>query len=304
MERLERHYRDVQDIEFTIEDGRLYLLQTRSAKRTAAAAVKSAVAMVGERLITRAEAIRRIDPAQLDQLLHPMLDPGMKLDVASTGLNASPGAACGVVVLDADTAEQRGKAGESVILVRSETAAADIHGLIQSAGIVTAFGGITSHAAVVARGMGKPCVAGVEDLVIDLERRTASFGGHVIAEGDAITIDGTAGLVMLGRLELVPPRINADFQTLLTWADGFRHLGVHANADTPADAAQGARARRRRDRPLPHRAHVHGRGPAAGRARDDHGRRRARAPCRPRQAAADAAVGLRGHLRRPWPACR
>jgi pyruvate,orthophosphate dikinase len=236
MERLERHYRDIQDIEFTIEDGRLYLLQTRSAKRTAAAAVKSAVAMVGEGLIGREEAIRRIDPAQLDQLLHPMLDPSAKLDVSATGLNASPGAACGVVVLDADTAEQRGKAGESVILVRSETAAADIHGLIQAKGIVTAFGGITSHAAVVARGMGKPCVAGVAGLVIDLERRIASFGDQAVAEGDTVTIDGTAGLVMVGRVELVPPRINQDFQTLLAWADGMRRLGVQANADTPADA--------------------------------------------------------------------
>ena len=171
MERLELHYRDMQDIEFTIEDGKLYLLQTRSGKRTAAAAVKAAVAMVAEGLIDREEAIRRIDPAQLDQLLHPTLDPRLKLDVAAAGLNASPGAAWGAVVLDADTAEQRGKAGESVILVRSETAAADIHGLIQATGIVTAFGGITSHAAVVARGMGKPCVAGVDELVIDLDAR-------------------------------------------------------------------------------------------------------------------------------------
>ena len=236
MERLELHYRDMQDIEFTIEDGTLYLLQTRSAKRTAAAAVKAAVAMAGEGLISPEEAIRRIDPAQLDQLLHPMIDPGVKLDVAATGLNASPGAACGVVVLDADTAEQRGKAGESVILVRSETAAADIHGLLQAQGIVTAFGGITSHAAVVARGMGKPCVAGVEELVIDLERRVATFGSHEIAEGESITIDGTTGLVMAGQIPLVAPSINADFETLLRWADGARRLGVHANADTPADA--------------------------------------------------------------------
>jgi pyruvate,orthophosphate dikinase len=192
--------------------------------------------MVGESLIGREEAIRRIDPAQLDQLLHPMLDPTVKLDVAATGLNASPGAACGIVALDADTAERRGKAGESVILVRSETAAADIHGLIQAKGIVTAFGGITSHAAVVARGMGKPCVAGVDTLVIDLERRVARFGSHEVAEGEAVTIDGTAGLVMVGSVELVPPHINEDFRTLLTWADGMRRLGVHANADTPADA--------------------------------------------------------------------
>ena len=236
MERLELHYRDMQDIEFTIEDGKLYLLQTRSGKRTAAAAVKAAVAMVAEGLIDREEAIRRIDPAQLDQLLHPTLDPRLKLDVAAAGLNASPGAAWGAVVLDADTAEQRGKAGESVILVRSETAAADIHGLIQATGIVTAFGGITSHAAVVARGMGKPCVAGVDELVIDLDARVAHFGGREVAEGETITIDGTAGVVMIGRLELVPARIDDDFQTLLEWADGMRRLGVHANADTPADA--------------------------------------------------------------------
>jgi pyruvate,orthophosphate dikinase len=236
MERLELHYRDMQDIEFTIEDGTLYLLQTRSGKRTAAAAVKVAVAMVAEGLIDREEAIRRIDPAQLDQLLHPTLDPRRKLDVAAVGLNASPGAAWGAVVLDADTAERRGKAGENVILVRSETAAADIHGLIQATGIVTAFGGITSHAAVVARGMGKPCVAGVDELVIDIEARIARFGGREVAEGETITIDGTAGVVMIGRLELVPARINEDFQTLLEWADGMRRLSVHANADSPADA--------------------------------------------------------------------
>jgi pyruvate,orthophosphate dikinase len=171
MQRLEQHYRDVQDIEFTVEEGRLYLLQTRSAKRTAAAALKVAVSMVEEGLISREDAVARIDPAQLDQLLHPMIDPATKLDVAARGLNASPGAACGKVVLDADTAEERGKAGESVILVRWETTPDDIHGLIQAAGILTAHGGMTSHAAVVARGMGKPCVAGCEDLTIDLDRR-------------------------------------------------------------------------------------------------------------------------------------
>ena len=238
IERLERHYRDVQDIEFTIDDGRLYLLQTRSAKRTAAAAVKAAVSMVAEGLIDRDEAIRRIDPLQLDQLLHPMLDPDAKLDIAATGLNASPGAACGAVVLDADTAERLGKAGESVILVRWETAAADIHGLMQAKGIVTAHGGMTSHAAVVARGMGKPCVAGVESLTINLERRTATIGGRNVAEGEEITIDGETGRVMIGRVELSPPRLNEDFETILEWADGVRRLRVHANADTPADAAK------------------------------------------------------------------
>src|SRR5919197_1653549 len=172
MRRLEEHYRDVQDIEFTVEDQRLYLLQTRSAKRTAAAAVKAAVAMVEEGLISREEAVARIDAAQLDQLLHPMLDPKAEFEVAAKGLNASPGAASGKVVFDADTAEEQGKAGESVILVRWETTPDDIHGLIQARGVLTAHGGMTSHAAVVARGMGKPCVAGGEELTVDARAKT------------------------------------------------------------------------------------------------------------------------------------
>ena len=238
MERLERHYKDVQDIEFTVEDGRLFLLQTRSAKRTVAAALKAAVSMTEEDLISREEAVARIDPSQLDQLLHPMIDPSAELEVAARGLNASPGAACGPVVLDADTAEERGKAGESVILVRWETTPDDIHGLIQAAGILTAHGGMTSHAAVVARGMGKPCVAGCEDLTIDLERRTLTIGGHQLSEGDTITIDGGTGRVMIGAVELVPPQINEDFETILGWADELRRLKVRANADTPDDAAK------------------------------------------------------------------
>ena len=238
MERLERHYKDVQDIEFTVEDGRLFLLQTRSAKRTAAAALKAAVSMTEEDLISREEAVARIDPSQLDQLLHPMIDPSAELEVAARGLNASPGAACGPVVLDADTAEERGKAGESVILVRWETTPDDIHGLIQAAGILTAHGGMTSHAAVVARGMGKPCVAGCEDLTIDLEQRTLTIGGHQLSEGDTITIDGGTGRVMIGAVELVPPQINEDFETILGWADELRRLKVRANADTPDDAAK------------------------------------------------------------------
>jgi len=238
MRRLEEHYKDVQDIEFTVEDGRLYLLQTRSAKRTAAAALKAAVSMVDEGLISREEAVARIDPAQLDQLLHPMIDPSAELEVAARGLNASPGAACGAVVLDADLAEERGKAGESVILVRWETTPDDIHGLIEASGILTAHGGMTSHAAVVARGMGKPCVAGCEDLTIDLEARTLTIGGHRLAEGDTITIDGGTGRVVIGEVELVPPQINEDFETILVWADGLRRLKVRANADTPDDAAK------------------------------------------------------------------
>jgi pyruvate,orthophosphate dikinase len=238
MRRLEEHYKDVQDIEFTVEDGRLYLLQTRSAKRTAAAALKAAVSMVDEGLINREEAVARIDPAQLDQLLHPMIDPNARLEVAAQGLNASPGAASGAIVLDADTAEERGLAGESVILVRWETTPDDIHGLIQAAGILTAHGGMTSHAAVVARGMGKPCVAGCEDLTIDLGARTLTLAGQRLAEGDTITIDGGTGSVIVGEVDLVPPQINEDFETILGWADDLRRLKVRANADTPEDAAK------------------------------------------------------------------
>jgi pyruvate,orthophosphate dikinase len=238
MRRLEEHYRDVQDIEFTVEDQRLYLLQTRSAKRTAAAAVRAAVAMVEEALISREEAVARVDPASLDQLLHPMLDPKADFEVVAKGLNASPGAASGKVVFDADTAEERGKAGESVILVRWETTPDDIHGLIQAAGILTAHGGMTSHAAVVARGMGKPCVAGVEELTVDVRAKTARLTGHDLSEGDVITIDGGTGRVMLGEVPLVPPQINEDFETILDWADDLRRLRVRANADTPEDAAK------------------------------------------------------------------
>ncbi|MDX6413365.1 MAG: pyruvate, orthophosphate dikinase, partial [Gaiellaceae bacterium] len=238
MRRLEEHYRDMQDIEFTVEDNTLYLLQTRSAKRTAAAAVKSAVDMAGERLISHEEAVARIDPAQLDQLLHPMIDPTAKWEVAAKGLNASPGAACGKIVLDADAAEQRGKAGESVILVRWETTPDDIHGLIQAAGILTAHGGMTSHAAVVARGMGKPCVAGCEALSIDAEARTITIGAETLSEGDLLTIDGGTGAVIVGEVPLVPPEVNDDLETILGWGDEHRRLGVRANADTPQDAAK------------------------------------------------------------------
>jgi pyruvate, orthophosphate dikinase len=238
MRRLEEHYRDMQDIEFTVEDNELYLLQTRSAKRTAAAAVKAAVDMVGEGLISREDAVQRIDPAALDQLLHPMIDPTAKWEVAAKGLNASPGAASGKIVLDADTAEQRGRAGESVILVRWETTPDDIHGLIQAAGILTAHGGMTSHAAVVARGMGKPCVAGCEALSIDLEARTITLAGRMLSEGDVLTIDGGTGAVIVGEVPLVPPEVNDDLETVLGWGDDYRRLAVRANADTPQDAAK------------------------------------------------------------------
>ena len=238
MRQLEQHYRDMQDIEFTVEDNTLYLLQTRSAKRTAAAAVKAAVDMVDEGLITREEAVARIDPAQLDQLLHPMLDPTADWNVAAKGLNASPGAASGKIVLDADTAEQRGRAGESVILVRWETTPDDIHGLIQAAGILTAHGGMTSHAAVVARGIGKPCVAGCDALSIDFDAREITLQGQTLAEGDMLTIDGGTGAVIVGEVSLVPPQVNDDLETILEWGDGHRRLRVRANADTPEDAAK------------------------------------------------------------------
>ena len=235
VERLERRYRDIQDIEFTVEQGRLYLLQTRSAKRTAAAAVKAAVAMVEEGLLSRDEAIARIDPEQLDHLLHPRLDSHSVYDVVATGLAASPGAAVGHAVFDADTAESHAQT-EDVILVRWETSPDDIHGMIAAKGIFTAHGGIASHAALVARGMGKPCVAGCGDLAIDMERRVATIGGHLVAEGDVITLDGGTGSVILGAVELVPARINDDLETILEWSDDFRRLEVHANADTPEDA--------------------------------------------------------------------
>ena len=238
MRRLEEHYQDVQDIEFTVEDNALYLLQTRSAKRTAAAAVKSAVDMVDEGLISREQAVTRIDPAQLDQLLHPMIDPTAAWEVAAKGLNASPGAACGKIVLDADTAEERGAAGESVILVRWETTPDDIHGLIQAAGILTAHGGMTSHAAVVARGMGKPCVAGCDALSIDLDARTITLGTQTLSEEDVLTVDGGTGAVIIGEVPLVAPEVNDDLETILGWGDEYRVLKVRANADTPEDAAK------------------------------------------------------------------
>ncbi|HEX2044904.1 MAG TPA: pyruvate, phosphate dikinase [Gaiellaceae bacterium] len=238
MQRLEEHYREMQDIEFTVEDGRLYLLQTRAGKRTAQAALRIAVDMVAEGLISREEAVARVDPAQLDQLLHPMIDPHADYEVAARGLNASPGAATGRVVLDADTAEKRGRAGEDVVLVRWETTPDDIHGMLVARGVVTARGGLTSHAAVVARQMGTPCVAGVEGLAIDLERRTIRLGDAELSEGDVLTIDGGTGEVIVGEVDLVAPQIGESFETLLGWADDLRRLRVRANADTPEDAAK------------------------------------------------------------------
>jgi pyruvate,orthophosphate dikinase len=235
MRRLEEHYRDMQDIEFTVEDEQLYLLQTRAAKRTAAAALKAAVSMVDEGLISREDAVGRIDPASLDQLLHPMIDPQAALEVAAKGLNASPGAASGGIVFDADTAVERAKTGP-VILVSWETTPDDIHGMIAAQGILTVHGGMTSHAAVVARGMGKPCVASCEGLTIGVG--SAKISGLELQEGDVITIDGGTGNVFIGEVPLVPPQINEDFATILSWADAQRRLKVRANADNPEDATR------------------------------------------------------------------
>jgi pyruvate, orthophosphate dikinase len=238
MDRLEGHYKEMQDVEFTIEQGTLYVLQTRSGKRTAQAAVRVARDLVTEGVVDRDTAIARIDPGQLDQLLHPGIDPTADYDVLATGLNASPGAAVGKAVFDADTAESRGRAGEPVILVRFETTPDDIHGVIQAQAVVTAHGGMTSHAAVVARGMGKPCVCGVESLQIDPSAKRFTVDGTTISEGDEISVDGGRGLVIRGAVKLIPPQINEDFRAITGWADEIRRLGVRANADTPEDAAR------------------------------------------------------------------
>jgi pyruvate, orthophosphate dikinase len=236
--RLEEHYRELQDIEFTVEEGSLYILQTRAGKRTAPAALRIAVAMVDEDLISREEAVTRIEAAQLDQLLHPMIDPAADYEVVAKGLNASPGAATGKIVLDADDAEARGRSGEDVILVRWETTPDDIHGIMQARGVLTAQGGMTSHAAVVARGMGKPCVAGCEGLAIDQAGKRIKVGGQELREGDLLTINGGTGEVIIGEVPLVPPKIDENFETVLGWADEIRRLKVRANADTPADAVK------------------------------------------------------------------
>jgi pyruvate,orthophosphate dikinase len=233
---LEAHYRDMQDIEFTVERGHLWMLQTRSGKRTAKAALRIAVDMANEGLITRDEAIKRVDPAALDQLLHPTLDPKARRDVIVKGLPASPGAASGIAVFDSDTAENKAELGQAVILVRTETSPEDIHGMHAAKGILTARGGMTSHAAVVARGMGRPCVSGAGSLSIDAAAKVARVGGREIREGDILTIDGSTGEVMWGEVATVQPELSGDFGTLMEWADGVRRMKVRANAETPADA--------------------------------------------------------------------
>jgi pyruvate,orthophosphate dikinase len=236
MDRLEKHYRDMQDIEFTIEQGELFMLQTRTGKRTAAAALKIAADMVDEGLISKEEAVARVQPEQLDQLLHPRLDPDAKYDIIARGLPASPGAAVGEVVFDADTAEVRGARGEKVILVRWETTPDDIHGIIEAQGVLTSHGGMTSHAAVVARGMGKPCISGAENIKINQAERIFEVNTLVVREGDTITIDGTSGQVILGEVTLIEPKVDENLEKVLGWADELRVLGVRTNADTPEDS--------------------------------------------------------------------
>ncbi|MDR1160082.1 MAG: pyruvate, phosphate dikinase [Syntrophomonadaceae bacterium] len=235
---LERHYRDLQDIEFTVEKGTLYMLQTRNGKRTAKAAVKAAVDMVAEGLISKQEALLRVDAEAINTLLHRQIDDSIELNAIAVGLPASPGAACGKAVFDANLAEKLGQNGEKVVMVRNETTPDDIHGIIYAEGVLTARGGMTSHAAVVARGMGKPCVCGCEGINIDYNNRTFTANGVVVHEGDIISIDGATGKVMQGEVAMIEPTFSYEFETLLKWADEAKKLQVRANADTPEDAVK------------------------------------------------------------------
>ncbi|MGY2909356.1 pyruvate, phosphate dikinase [Bradyrhizobium sp. URHC0002] len=233
---LEKHYRDMQDMEFTVEQGKLWMLQTRGGKRTAKAALRIAVELANEGLISKKDAVMRIDPASLDQLLHPTIDPNAKRDVIATGLPASPGAASGEIVFSSDEAAKLQADGRNVILVRIETSPEDIHGMHAAEGILTTRGGMTSHAAVVARGMGKPCVSGCGAIRVDYGRGTMSIGSRTFKTGDVITIDGSLGQVLAGRMPMIEPKLSGEFGTLMGWADQVRKLGVRVNADTPEDA--------------------------------------------------------------------
>ncbi len=238
---LERHYRDMQDLEFTVEQGKLWMLQTRSGKRTAKAALRIAVELANEKLISKEEAVLRVDPLALDQLLHPTIDPKAHRRVIATGLPASPGAATGAIVFSSDDAAQLKADGHKVILVRVETSPEDIHGMHAAEGILTTRGGMTSHAAVVARGMGKPCVSGAGSLRVDYANRTMTAGGHTLKQGDFITVDGSTGQVLAGKVDMIQPQLSGDFATLIAWADKARKLGIRANADTPNDARAAVR---------------------------------------------------------------
>ncbi|CAK4834076.1 unnamed protein product [Aphanomyces euteiches] len=237
-EQLELHYRDMQDIEFTVEKNKLYMLQTRNGKRTAQAALKIGVDLVRENKITVEEALQRVEVSHLDMLLHPTIDPEAKIDVVATGLPASPGAASGQAVFDADTAEQWARAGQKVILVRSETNPEDIHGVLVAEGVLTSRGGMTSHAAVIARGMGKPCVCGCDEIGVDADTKQFTAGDRIVNEGDWISIDGATGRVIIGKVQLKEADMSGELVQMLEWADGVRQLQVFANADSPEDAAK------------------------------------------------------------------
>jgi pyruvate, orthophosphate dikinase len=233
---LEKHYRDMQDMEFTVEKGKLWMLQTRNGKRTAKAALRIAVELASEGLITQEEAVTRVEPAALDQLLHPTIDPKAERKIIASGLPASPGAASGEIVFNSDDAETAKKAGRKVILVRVETSPEDIHGMHAAEGILTTRGGMTSHAAVVARGMGKPCVSGAGSIRVDYAKQTMTIAGQTFAKGEVLTIDGSNGQVLLGQVKMLEPELSGEFATLMGWADKVRHMKVRANAETPLDA--------------------------------------------------------------------
>ncbi len=295
---LERHFRDVQDMEFTIERGTLYMLQTRRGQRSGHAAVRIACEMVDEELISEEEAVARIPPHDLNQLLHPTIDPHSQLDLLTTGLPASPGAACGTVVFDADRAEKLGRAGQAVILVRRETSPEDFHGMVMAKAVLTARGGMTSHAAVVARGMGKPCVVGAQALQVDDRAGRVSVDGRQVAEGDWLTVDGSSGKVFAGQAALRTPELGGGFHP--PDAVGRPHPPAPRPGQRRHAGGRAPRAglRRRRHRALPHGAHVLRRRAADGDAGDDRGPGHSRPQARAGQAAADAAGRLRGHLPR------
>ena len=290
---LEKHYRDMQDLEFTVERGKLWMLQTRNGKRTAKAALRIAVELAQEKLISKEEAVTRVDPAALDQLLHPTIDPSAERKVIATGLPASPGAACGEIVFSSEEAETLKSQGHKVILVRVETSPEDIHGMHAAEGILTTRGGMTSHAAVVARGMGKPCVTGAGALRVDYRAQTMTAGGTTMKKGDTLTIDGSTGQVLAGKVPMRESELTGEFDTLMKWADVVRKLKVRANADTPADAraaikfgAEGIG--------LCRTEHMFfRRGPHSRRARDDLGGRRESPPRRSGKTLADAAGRFR-----------
>ncbi len=290
--KLEAHYRDMQDVEFTVQEGKLFMLQTRSGKRTARAALRIATEMVREGLIGEDEAIMRVDPAALDQLLHPTLDPQAPKELIASGLAASPGAASGEAVFTADEAEKAASDGRDVILVRLETSPEDIHGMHAAKGILTVRGGMTSHAAVVARGMGRPCVTGAGGLKVDAERGTMTMGAVTISRGDILTIDGAAGKVYRGRVPTLHPEVSGDFAAVMGWA------GCQAAAEDSHQCRYARRLRdraalwRRRRRPLPHRTHVLRCGAHSGSAPDDFSRRSGGAKSRTCQAASHAARGF------------